>query len=192
MGDWFLHPRRRHLADALVLAWVLVWAVAGYTAGRALDKVSEVTRSAEGAGAAVVRTGESIRDVEVPVAGRVFEDAGDTVIDAGRDAQAQARESGTSVRKASILLGLAVWLVPSLPLLFGYGPARTSRARETRALRALVRAHPDDPDLDRMLATRALAHLPYRRLRALGAPWADGDHRALADAELAREGVTRP
>jgi hypothetical protein len=61
MGDWFLHPRRRHLADALVLAWVLVWAVAG-----------------------------------------------------------------------------------------------------------------------------------YRRLRALGAPWADGDHRALADAELAREGVTRP
>ena len=92
MGDWLLHPRRRHLADALVLAWVLVWAVAGYTAGRALAKVSEVTRSAEGAGAAVVRTGESIRDVDVPVAGRVFEDAGDSVIDAGRAAQAQARE----------------------------------------------------------------------------------------------------
>ena len=192
MGDWFLHPRRRHLADALVVAWVLVWALAGYTAGRALDKVSEVTRSAEGAGAAVVRTGESIRDVEVPVAGRVFEDAGETVIGAGRDAQAQARESGNSVRKASILLGLAVWLVPSLPLLFSYGPARASRGRERRALRALVQAHPDDPDLDRMLATRALAHLPYRRLRALGAPWADGDHRALADAELAREGVRRP
>ena len=192
MGDWFLHPRRRHLADALVLAWVLAWAVAGYTAGRALDKVSEVTHSAESAGGAVVRTGESIREVEVPVAGRIFEEAGDTVIEAGRDAQAQAREAETDVRTASILLGLAVWLVPSLPLLFSYGPARTSRARETRALRALIRAHPDDADLDRMLAIRALAHLPYRRLRALGAPWADGDHRALADAELAREGVRRP
>ena len=112
-----------------------------------------------------MRTGESIRDVDVPVAGPVFEDAGDAVIEAGRDAQAQAREAETDIRTASILLGLAVWLVPSLPLLFSYGPARTSRGRERRALRALVRAHPDDPDLDRMLATRALAHLPYRRLR---------------------------
>ena len=187
-----MHPRRRRVADALVLAWVLVWAFAGYTAGRALDKVSEVTRSAEGAGAAVVRTGESIRDVDVPVVGAAFKEAGDSVIDAGQAAQEQARDSGSSVRKASILLGLAVWLVPTLPLLFSYGPARVTRGRDTRALRLLVLDHPNDPDLDRLLATRALAHLPYRRLRAMGAPWADGDHRALADAELAREGVTRP
>jgi hypothetical protein len=194
MAEWLLHPRRRPVADALVVLWVLVWAFAGYTAGRALDKVSEVTRSAESAGAAVVRTGESIRDVDVPVAGAVFEDAGDAVIDAGHAAEAQARDSGSSVRKASILLGLAVWLVPSLPLLFSYGPTRFVRGRETRALRLLVLDHPDDTDLDRMLATRALAHLPYRRLRAMGAPWADygaGDYRALADAELAREGVSR-
>jgi hypothetical protein len=191
MADWLMHPRRRRVADALVLAWVLVWAFAGYTAGRALDKVSEVTRSAEGAGAAVVRTGESIRDVDVPVVGAAFKDAGDSVIDAGRAAQAQARDSGSSVRKASILLGLAVWLVPSLPLLFSYGPTRVARGRETRALRLLVLDHPDDADLDHLLATRALAHLPYRKLRAMGAPWAEGDHRALADAELAREGVTR-
>jgi hypothetical protein len=191
MADWLMHPRRRRVADALVLAWVLVWAFAGYTAGRALDKVSEVTRSAEGAGAAVVRTGESIRGVDVPVVGAAFKDAGDSVIDAGRAAQAQARDSGSSVRKASILLGLAVWLVPSLPLLCSYGPTRVARGRETRALRLLVLDHPDDADLDRLLATRALAHLPYRTLRAMGAPWAEGDHRALADAELAREGVAR-
>ncbi len=191
MADWLLHPRRRRVADALVLVWVLVWAFAGYTAGRALDKVSEVTRSAEGAGAAVVRTGESIRDVDVPVVGAAFKDAGDSVIDAGRAAQAQARDSGSSVRKASILLGLAVWLVPSLPLLFSYGPTRVARGRDTRALRLLVLDHPDDADLDRVLATRALAHLPYRKLRAMGAPWAVGDDRALADAELAREGIKR-
>jgi hypothetical protein len=191
MADWLLHPRRRYAGDALVLAWVLVWALAGYTAGRALDQVSEVTRSAESAGAAVVRTGESIRDVDVPVVGAAFKEAGDSVIDAGQAAQEQARDSGSSVRKASILLGLAVWLVPSLPLLFSYGPARVTRGRDTRALRLLVLDHPNDPDLDRLLATRALARLPYRRLRAMGAPWAEGDNRALADAELAREGVKR-
>ena len=32
MADWLLHPRRRPVADALVLVWVLVWAFAGYTA----------------------------------------------------------------------------------------------------------------------------------------------------------------
>jgi hypothetical protein len=81
--------------------------------------------------------------------------------------------------------------VPTLPLLVIYAPARVVRGRETRALRLLVADHPDDGDLDRLLATRALVHLPYRHLRKLGAPWADGDHRALADAELAREGVKR-
>ncbi|MDQ1741593.1 MAG: hypothetical protein QOE53_3245 [Pseudonocardiales bacterium] len=194
MADWLLHPRRRRMVDAAVLAWVLAWALLGYTAGRALDRVSEVTRSAEGAGAAVVRTGESIRDVDVPVVGPVFKDAGDSVIQAGRDAQAQARDSGNSVRRASILLGLAIWLVPSLPLLLVYAPVRIARGRDTRALRLLIADHPDDAELDALLAGRALAHLPYRRLRAMGAPWADfgaGEYRALADAELGREGVRR-
>ena len=45
------------------------------------------------------------------------------------------------------------------------------------------------PDLDRMLALRAVAHLPYHRLRALGAPGAAD--RVLADEELAREGLSR-
>jgi hypothetical protein len=192
MGDWLLHPRRRHLADALVLAWVLAWAVLGWTAGRALDKVSEVTRSAERAGAAVVHTGESIRDVDAPVIGPVFKETGESVIEAGKAARDQARDSGSSVRKAAILLGLAIWLVPSLPLLLSYGPARVIRGRELRSLRAMLAS--DDPDLERMLAARALVHLPYRRLRAMGEPWAAfgaGDYRALADAELAREGLTR-
>ena len=194
MGEWLMHPRRRHMVDAIVLAWVLMWALLGWTAGRALDKLSEVTRSAEGAGAAVVHTGESIRDVNPPVIGPVFKDAGNSVIDAGKAARDQARDSGSSVRKAAILLGLAIWLVPSLPLLLVYGPVRIARGRDLRALRAMLRGHAGDPDLEQMLAARALAHLPYRRLRAMGEPWAAygaGDYRALADAELAREGVRR-
>ncbi len=189
MGDWLLHPRRRLLADVLVIAWVVAWALAGIAAGRALDKVSAVTHSAEGAGAAIVRTGESIRDVDVPVVGPVFKDAGEEVADAGHAAEAQARESSADVRTAAVLLGLAVFLVPTLPLLLTYAPDRLHRGRETRALRALLRDHADDPDLDQLLAIRAVAHLPYHRLRALGAPHATD--RVLADAELAREGARR-
>jgi hypothetical protein len=194
MADWLLHPRRRRVVDAAVLAWVLAWALAGYAAARGLDRVSEVARSAEGAGAAVERTGRSIRDVDLPVVGAVLRDAGDEVIGAGRQARAQTRDGEASVRTASILLGLAIWLVPSLPLLTVYAPVRVERGREGRALRALLAAHHGDPEVDRLLAARALAHLPYRRLQAMGAPWTDfgaGDYRALADAELAREGVER-
>jgi hypothetical protein len=189
MFDWLLHPRRRWIADALVLTWVLAWLLAGITAGRALDKVSEVTQSAEGAGGAIVRTGESIRDVDLPVAGRVLEEPGEKIIDAGESAQAQARETESDIHIAAVLFGLAVWLVPTLPLLFSYAPVRRHRGRETRALRALLREHADDPALDSLLAVRAAAHLPYHRLRALGAPHASD--RILADAELAREGVRR-
>ena len=169
--DWLLHPRRRAFADALVVTWVIVWALAGWTAGRALDKVSEVTHSAEGAGAAVVRTGESIRDVDVPVVGTVFKEAGDQVIVAGRAARDQARDSGSSVRKAAILLGLAVFLVPVLPLLLIYGPARRRRGRDTAALRALLRDHAGDPDLDRLLGAArggAPALPPVARARRAG------------------------
>ena len=187
--DWLLHPRRRLLLDALVIAWVVVWALAGITAGRTFDKLSTVTSSAEGAGAAVVRTGESIRDVDVPVVGNVFEDAGDKVVEAGHAAEQQARESESDVHAAAVLLGLVVFLVPTLPLLLLYAPVRLRRRRETFALRALLRDHGDDPELDQLLAIRAVAHLPYHRLRALGAPRAPD--RVLADAELAREGIRR-
>jgi hypothetical protein len=187
--DWLLHPRRRVFADVLVAAWVVAWALAGYTAGKALDQVSAVTDSAERAGAAIVRTGESIGDVDAPVIGPVFKDAGDKVVAAGEDAQAQARESASDVHVAAVLLGLAVFLVPTLPLLFSYGPARRHRGRETAALHALLREHADDPELEQLLAIRAVAHLPYHQLRALGAPRATD--RTLADAELAREGLSR-
>jgi len=194
MADWLLHPRRRPVVDAAVLAWVLVWALLGYAGARGLDQVREVASSAESAGAAVERTGRSIRDVDLPVVGTVLRGPGDEVVAAGRDAQLQARASADSVRTASVLLGLAIWLVPSLPLLAAYLPVRTYRAREGRALRSLVATHHGDPGLERLLAARALAHLPYRRLRAMGEPWQDfgaGEYRALAEAELAREGVRR-
>ena len=189
MGDWLLHPRRRLFADALVTAWVVVWALAGYTAGRALDQLSAVPRSAEGAGSAVVRTGESIRDVEVPVVGTVFEDAGEKVIDAGHGAEAQARESSrTSTRRPCCSGSPSCWC-RRCRCCSCTAPTRMHRGRETRALRALLRDHAGDPELDRLLALRATAHLPYHRLRALGAP--DAADRVLADAELAREGVER-
>ena len=53
-----------------------------------------------------------------------------------------------------------------------------------------------DPAFEQYLARRAVDVLPWDRLRAISPdPWRDianGEYRALADAELARLGLTRP
>jgi hypothetical protein len=73
------------------------------------------------------------------------------------------------------------------------------RVRWRRYVGALASALPDfagDPVFESYLARRAADTFPWDRLRELSDdPWraiANGDYRALADAELARLGLQRP
>ena len=126
----------------------------------------------------------------MPVVGPVFEDAGEEVVEAGHAAAGPGARERADVHTAAVLFGLAVFLVPSLPLLFTYAPhgcieggrrERSGRSSETTpTTRTSTSCSP----------SARVAHLPYHRLRALGAPGHATD-RVLADAELAREGVTR-
>lgn len=195
MLDWLLDPRRIRVIDATVLAWVLVWALLGYAAAQSLGELTRVTDSVSSVGGSVVDAGDAIGALgDTPIIGGAVGDAGESVAGAGREAQEQAAGSRDSVESAALALGLTVWLVPSLPLLLLYGPVRLIRTRDRRALRALVAEHGDEAELDHLLAARALAHVPYRRLRALGTPWRDfehGEYRGLAELELERNGVRR-
>jgi hypothetical protein len=87
------------------------------------------------------------------------------------------------VNDLSVLLGLAVAVIPSLPLLVLYVPLRAARLREAG----------DDPQLEELLARRAVQNLPYHRLaRVTRTPWrdlADGRYAALAAAEKQRVGI---
>ncbi len=195
LTDWLLDPRRIHAVDATVVAWVLAWALLGYAAGQSLSQLTQVTDSVSSVGRSVVGAGDAIGSLgDTPIIGGAVRGAGEKVAGAGRDAEAQASDSRASVQRAALSLGLAVWLLPSLPLLALYGPLRLARTRDVRALRALVTEHGEEPALERVLATRALTHLPYHRLRALGTPWRDfeaGDYLELAELELERSGIRR-
>jgi hypothetical protein len=61
------------------------------------------------------------------------------------------------------MLGLALAVLPSIPVVTLYVPLRLIALRERRALRRLWAARADDPVLRRVLAQRALLTLPYRR-----------------------------
>jgi hypothetical protein len=92
-----------------------------------------------------------------------------------------------------VLLGIAVALLPSIPVLAFYLPARLQRLREARALRRAVRMHGHDPEFHAFLARRAVEALGYHQLRRVSSfPWrdlAEGRCAPLATAELRRLGV---
>jgi hypothetical protein len=110
--------------------------------------------------------------------------------------QTSGRVSAQSVRQLSLLLGLAVVIAPTIPLLVLYVPLRISQEREARAFRRALANGADDSAFEEFLAQRAVQNLPYHRLQGITTnPWREireGNFRALADAELKRVGVRRP
>jgi|SRR5579862_1533976 len=187
---------RIRMLDGVVLVWVICWIAMGVEVGRDIRQLTVVPRTVISTSQAVDGMANSIEQLaNLPVVGSQIRP-----IVAGVHAQASSiRNSGTatdqSIRELSILLGFAVALAPTTPLLALFIPLRISQEREAVAFRRAVRQQQDDPVFEEFLARRAAEHLPYHRLREVSHdPWRDiqnGNFRALADAELRRVGVAR-
>lgn len=181
--------------DALVVAWVIAWAVAGLRVADEVDGLTELSATVSSTGGAVAETGEALGSLNVPLLGDRVDDVAQEVEQTGRETQASGRTARESISDLSTLLGLAVALIPSSPLLVMYVPMRIARTRERRALRRLIRVAGDDPRLEALLAERARHQLSYRRLAHADArPWQPPDEEQcarLAEAERARLGLTR-
>ena len=95
-----------------------------------------------------------------------------------------------------MIAGLAAGILPAALALFLYLPVRVRWRRYVKSVAEALPGSAGDPAFEQYLARRATDTLPWDRLRDLsGDPWraiADGDYRALADAELARLGLSRP
>ena len=184
------------LTDALAVAWVLLWTLLGLVVADAVRGLTGLTDGFATIGGSLGAAAEAVGAIELPLMGGGLDGAADSLRDAGRDVAASGRSSATAIERTATVLGFAVALVPSLPLVIGYLPPRLGRARESAALRRLVRDGDGDPGLERFLAERAAETLSYRELRRVSPrPWRDleqGRYEALADAELRRAGVSRP
>lgn len=184
------------LFDGVLVAWLLLWLVVGGWTGVTLWQLAELGDTVTSSGRAIASAGEALESLEeVPVVGERPAELGRETLATGTEIQARGQEIKGQVRQLSILLGLAVALIPTTPVLGLYLPLRLSRRRETQALARSLRDHGDDPALDRFLAERALRTLPYDVVHGLvGDPvtaMEDGRTRPLADAELARLGLSR-
>ena len=179
------------ILDFTLLLWTIAWVWMGISVGREVRGLAELSDTAGRSGAAVAEVGEVIAGL--PLIGDQATNAAEGVATAGRDAVVAAEGARSSARRVGTLLGVSIALIPTSPVLLLYVPGRIAMRRERRALRASLAAG-RTADLDRLLAERAVTHLPYRRLRRVtndpGAALRRGDHSALADAELEWYGLT--
>jgi hypothetical protein len=117
---------------------------------------------------------------------------GDEVRAAATEARRSARSIETDLRRLAVLLGFAVSVVPTAPVLATYLPDRRRRSRLVVAVREELARDGRSPALDGWLAHRAIAELSPTELRSVTAdPVGDlvrGRTRPLADEQLRRLG----
>ena len=190
-------PARGALDVALIL-WTAAWIWVGVTVALEIRGLARLSDTVGAVGRAVERTGAAIGSLDgLPLVGARTEESARAIREAGNSAVRSARESRDSVDTTSVLLGISLATIPSVPVLLLYLPQRLSLARERRELRrALARGPHGDEALETLLARRALYTVPYHRLRAVSdspeRDFEEGRHAELAAAELWRLGVRAP
>jgi hypothetical protein len=131
----------------------------------------------------------------LPLVGGGISDFADRITATGAEVESSGRDSRDSITRVALVGGLGVAVLPGVMVLFLYLPVRIGWRRDVAAIAAAL-ARSGGDGLERYLAQRAVEALPWDRLRTLSDdPWrtiAEGDYRALADAELARLGLVRP
>lgn len=180
--------------DAALAAWVAAWIGLGVAIGINVGDLTKLSHTVVVDGQAIETVGRSLAHLGgVPFVGGQISSTARQVTQAGASAVASGQSSASSIHALSFLLAVAVALLPSVPVLCVYLPARLERRREARALREALRSYGDNPAFHAFLARRAVGTLDYHRLREVAPlPWAelaDAEYEALAAAELRRLGI---
>jgi hypothetical protein len=172
--------------DIALAIWAVFWVgIAAYTAYE-VAALRTLSHTVVTAGAATESTGHALAAVgHLPfVGGRISQLAAQAVA-AGASARAGGVSTAPTIDHLAVVLGIAIALIPTVPLLGLYVPLRHGWRRDRRAVRRAVARWDGEPGLEAYLAQRALAHLPFEEFRAL-------DQDELAAAELRRLGLDRP
>lgn len=186
--------RALHLLDAALALWVATWIALGTAIGVNVRHLTTLSKTVASDGRAVETIAESLHSLgSVPLIGKQISKDTDQLRQAGARAAASGEKSVSSIRALSVLLAIAVALLPSVPVFGFYLPARLERRREAAALKRALFHHGCDPEFQEFLARRAIDALGYHRLRRVSStPWTDvdtGDCAPLAAAELRRLGL---
>jgi hypothetical protein len=189
---------KEQLADLAALAWVMLWAAVAWSVYGLVIDFASAGRTIRDGGATMIQSGRDLGNAlaGIPLVGeglrgvteRAFSGAGLPIVSFGTDIEGL-------IALVATLLGLLLFLVPTLPWLTRYVPWRWSRLGSMRAGHRAIRVAPSiGPDSVRqVLAMRAVTRLDYGELLAFTpdpiGDWVAGRHDRLAQAELASVGL---
>jgi hypothetical protein len=188
----FLSARAMRWLNVAVVIWAVLWIGLGTYTGYEVHALRTLSDTVVKAGKATVATGNALGAIgSVPFVGSRVSSLAAQAAAAGHSAQASGASSRSTIDQLAILLGLAIGLIPTVPLLSLYLPLLVSWRRDRKAVRRAIAQWDGDPALEEFLARRALAHLPFAELRELSHGGTAGfeDRDALAAAELRRLGL---
>jgi hypothetical protein len=180
--------------DLLVVMWAVLWIVLALAVVQSTRDVAKLGGTVSQTGSAINQVGGVINDI--PLVPDDVSSASDSVQAAGQSAEVSGNDGEDAANSLGIYLGIAIAIIPSVPIIGLYLPIRLSRVREARVARRSLSLHGSDPRFQEFLARRAVERLPYEDIMAVSAhPWEDmkrGRFRALAAAELHRLEVYQP
>lgn len=190
----FMSARAMRRLNVALALWAALWIGLGCYVGYEVNALRTLGDTVVKAGVATESTGKAIQSIgNVPFVGSTVGTLGAQAVAAGRSAEVSGRSSRSTIDQLAILLGLAVGLIPTVPLLSLYFPLRRSWRRDRGAVALAVSRWDGEPGLEEFLARRALSHLPYHELRELSengsAAFEDSARDRLAAAELHRLGL---
>ncbi len=188
-----MRARRRSLSVVVAL-WVLLWLVAGVITGFQIRQLTDVSDSLVESAEALDVAGTALQDIgRLPLVGERPEALGNQVRETAREVDQAGIASRQTVRTVSVLIGLALVLIPIVPVVAVYVPLRRAANRERKAVKRALADDSSDQVLEEYLAHQAVQNLPYSTLRQVSTdPWGDlrrGSFRRLANAELTRLGL---
>lgn len=114
------HPSRTFvtLLGTFAVAWTVVWIVVGIWTRHEVRTLRELSGTVVTSGRAVKQTGDALQGLQaVPFVGGDVARIGRQVSVAGVSAVRSGRQSRNAVQSLSNLLGVAVAVIPSVPML---------------------------------------------------------------------------
>lgn len=191
--DWHVNDRTLRRTDAVAAAWIISWLVIGLAVAYEIWRFTALSDSTIDSGLALARAGEGLSGLaDIPVIGPRTQELGQQVTTTAGQIVTSGEEAGASIRGLSILIGLAVALIPTGSALFVYLPFRRRRRRDSAAIVNELRRDGLSPTLTQYLADRAVARVPADVLFVAVPESAEDARRTpqLAKAELTRLGIS--
>lgn len=187
--------RSIRVLDLVVVVWVVAWAVLALVVALEFRTLRQVGTTLVRSADVLTETADVLESVEdVPVIGERAGSVAEPVENAADSARVSGLSSRESVKDLSILLGIVIFLIPTIPIVSLYAPLRIAWKREVQAMSNALVSSKKDPMFKEFLARRAAQRLDFHVLADLGInPWRaldEGRYDELAEAELKRLGLS--